>query len=122
MSLNAERKTSAQLVEIITGLNTISRENGSSLWRDVAERLASGRRRYSAVDLGKIERMCADGDHVVVAGSVLGGGKLEKKVTISALKFSKQAEGKISESGSKIMTLLECASENPKGTGIRVIR
>lgn len=122
MSLSTERKTSDPLKEIISGLNTASRESGGKLWRDIAERLAGGRRRYSSVDLGKIERLCSDGDHVVVAGTVLGGGNLGKKVTVTALRVSKLAEEKIKQSGSSVKTLLEAANENPKGTGIRVIR
>ena len=122
MSIDVSRKASDPLRNTIAALNTISRENNGKLWRDVAERLSGGRRRYASVDLGKIQRFSSEGDHVVVVGTVLGGGGLSKKVTISALWISKQAEAKLAESGSTFKTLLEAASENPKGTGIKVIR
>ncbi len=122
MAVDISRKTSPVLKETIVQLKDVSRKSESVFWRDIAERLTRGRRRYASVDLGKIERLCAEGDIVVVPGSVLGGGKIEKKITISALKFSSSAIAKIATAGGKSRSLTDLAEENPKGLNIKIIR
>ena len=74
MSLQTARKTSPAMRGTIEKLITISRENNSVFWRDIAERLNAGSRRYSSINVGKISRLASDGETVVVAGSVLGSG------------------------------------------------
>ncbi len=122
MSLNAENKTSEPLRNIISGLLEVSRNSNAPFWRDIAERLVAGRRRYASVDVGKIERLVSDGDTVVVPGSVLAGGYLQKKVTISAFRASPAAIKKIELGGGSFKGLNELAKENPKGTNIKIIR
>ncbi|WP_201796916.1 50S ribosomal protein L18e [Thermoplasma sp. Kam2015] len=122
MSLDASRKTSKALTSEIEVLSTISRENGSEIWRDIAQRLASGRRRYASVNLYKIDRYAKDGDVIVVPGTVLGVGKISKKVTIGAYKFSRSAIEKLSNSGCAFMNISELAKDNPKGTNVKIMR
>ena len=122
MSITVERKTSSEVRETIMKLAQVSRESNSVFWRDIAERISGGRRRYASVDLGKIERLCAEGDTVVVPGTVLGGGEIEKKITISAIRASTSAIEKIGKSGSTFKKLSDLAIENPKGTNIKIIR
>ncbi|MCL4330522.1 MAG: 50S ribosomal protein L18e [Candidatus Thermoplasmatota archaeon] len=122
MSVSAERKTSGPLKSIISGLLEVSRNSEAPFWRDIAERLVAGRRRYASVDVGKIERLVSDGDTVVVPGSVLAGGYLQKKVTISAFRASPAAIKKIELGGGSFKGLNELARENPKGTNIKIIR
>ncbi len=122
MPIDVSRKTSPVLSNTIIQLNELSRKNQSTFWRDIAERLSAGRRRYASVDLGKIERLCNEGDTVVVPGAVLGGGNLQKKITVSALRFSSSAVDKIASVGGKHTSLVQMAEENPKGTNIKIIR
>ncbi len=122
MPIDVSRKTSPVLSNTIIQLNELSRKNQSTFWRDIAERLSAGRRRYASVDLGKIERLCNEGDTVVVPGAVLGGGNLRKKITVSALRFSSSAVDKIASVGGKHTSLVQMAEENPKGTNIKIIR
>ncbi|MCL4342554.1 MAG: 50S ribosomal protein L18e [Candidatus Thermoplasmatota archaeon] len=122
MPIDVSRKTSPVLSNTIIQLNELSRKNQSTFWRDIAEKLSAGRRRYASVDLGKIERLCNEGDTVVVPGAVLGGGNLQKKITVSALKFSSSAVDKIANVGGKHTSLVQLAEENPKGTNIKIIR
>lgn len=122
MSLNVDRKSNAKLKNTIMKLNTISRENGGALWRDIAERLSGGERRYSSVNVGKLSSLAADGETIVVAGSVLGSGYVDRKITVSALRVSTKAREKIEKSGGSVKTLEELAEENPKGTNIRIMR
>jgi large subunit ribosomal protein L18e len=122
MSIRSNRKTSDSLKLTISGLLEISRKENSAFWRDIAERISVGRRRYASVDVGKIERLCSDGDTVVVAGSVLAGGYFQKKITVSALRASEAAKEKIKIGGGTFKPLEELAKENPKGTNLKIIR
>ncbi|MCL5679015.1 MAG: 50S ribosomal protein L18e [Candidatus Thermoplasmatota archaeon] len=106
----------------IEKLITISRENNSVFWRDIAERLNAGSRRYSSINVGKISRLATEGETVVVAGSVLGSGFVDKKVTVSALAISENARKKLEENGSTFKSLEELAAENPKGSNLRILR
>lgn len=122
MSLKANRKTNHLVQEVVEGLIEVSRESGSSLWRDIARKITGGDRRYASVNVGKISRLSSDGDVVVVAGSLLGSGYIDKKVTVSALRISEKARQKLSEAGGVYKPLVEMAKENPKGTNVRVMR
>lgn len=122
MSLKANTKTNPLLKEVVNGLIEVSRESGSSIWRDIAKKITGGDRRYASVNVGKISRMSSDGDVVVIAGSLLGSGYIDKKVTVSALRVSEKARKKLDEAGGSYKTLLEMAKENPKGTNVRIMR
>lgn len=122
MSLQTTRKSSPTMKETIEKLISISRDNQSIFWRDIAERLIGGRRRYSAVNIGKINRLTSSGETVVVAGSVLGSGFIDKKITISALAITDNARKKLEENGSSFKSLEELATENPKGSNLKILR
>ncbi|MCY0851264.1 50S ribosomal protein L18e [Thermoplasma acidophilum] len=122
MSLDVSNKVSRALTQEIETLANISRESGSKLWRDIAERLASRRRGYASVNLSKIDKYAKDGDIIVVPGYVLGVGKISKKVTVGAYKFSKTAMEKLSNSGCAFMNISEIAKDNPKGTNVKIMR
>ncbi len=79
------------------------------------------RRNYSAVNLAKLDRLTSEGDVAVVPGAVLGTGRLTKKITVAGFKASASARRKIEEAGGRYVSLEELASENPKGTGIKII-
>lgn len=122
MSLKLSRKTNPALRDLISRLMEVSRENDSPIWRDLAERLSGGDRRYASINIGKVSRLTSEGDVVVVPGSLLGSGYIDKKVTVSALKASDKAMKKLSEAGGSYKSLLEMAEENPKGTNIKILR
>ncbi|EQD37772.1 50S ribosomal protein L18e [mine drainage metagenome] len=122
MSLNSKLKSSSEIADTIDTLVKVSRENSSVIWRDVAERLAGGNRRYASINIGKINKLSKDGDVVIVPGSVLGTGVINKKVTLSALRISKSAMAKVQKSGSSFKTLKELAMESPKIKDPRIMR
>lgn len=122
MSKNLSTKENPELKDTVTQLLEISRENNSAFWRDIAKRLMKPKSSYSRTNVGKIENSASDGDTVVVAGYILGSGYMKRKVTVSAIKASPQAMKKISEGGSKFVSLVELAKENPKGTNLRILR
>lgn len=115
------KKTNSQLIKLIEDLKTKSRDEGVSIWRDIARRLEKPTRNYAEVNLSQINLHTGDGETVIVPGKVLGSGTLNHTVKIAALGFSTSAKEKISEKGEylSIKCLME---ENPRGSGIRIIR
>ncbi len=122
MSITTEKKKSTKIANSISDLLVISRENQSIIWRDIAERLVNGRRRYASINVDKINALANDGDIIVVPGYVLGTGNIDKKVTVGALHFSKEASEKLAKSGSSAMGIVELAKNNPKGTNVKILR
>ncbi len=121
MSIKSNNKESTVLKETVDELLKVSRESSSVFWRDVAKRINSRRKSYANVNVGKIDKIARDGDIIVVPGSLLGSGYFERKVTIAALRASRGAIQKLSESGAEFKSLVDVAHENPKGTGIRIV-
>jgi large subunit ribosomal protein L18e len=116
------RKTNPNLVSIIDGLLEISAKNDARIWREIAEILSKPRRQQAEVNVSKIERNLKDGEVAVVPGKVLGTGRIERALKVAALAFSESAKRKIEEAGGECLTLLQLASENPKGSGLRILK
>ncbi len=87
----------------------------------LADELSRSRRRKVEVNIAKINRICKEGEVVVVPGKVLGYGVLKKPVTIYAWSFSAQAKEKIKNAGGNILTIHELIEKNPIGSGVRII-
>lgn len=102
-------------------LKKTARRNNAPVWEAVAEHLLKPTRRRVEVNLSKINRYAEEGEMVIVPGKVLGGGLLEKKVSIAAFSFSESALEKIKASGSRALTLAQAIRENPKGRNTRII-
>ena len=122
MSINADEKTSLEISETIETLLRVSRESNFKLWRDIARRLSGGSRRYATINVGKLSSLSKEGEILIVPGSVLGEGKLDKKVVIAGLRATRSALEKITASGSTFKSLKDLASENPKPANARIMR
>jgi large subunit ribosomal protein L18e len=114
-------KTNPRLQSLIAELKAVSRESGSGVWQDVADRLEKPRRTHAEVNLGRIERYAQEDETVVVPGKVLGSGVLQKNVTVAAVDFSTTAQKKIEQVGDTV-GLEQLVEQNPEGSNVRVIR
>ena len=114
-------KTNPRLQNLIAELKSVSRDNGATVWQDVADRLEKPRRTHAEVNLGTIERYAQEDETVVVPGKVLGSGVLEKNVTVAAVDFSGTARTKIEQAGEAV-SLEQVMENNPEGSDVRVIR
>ncbi|HIP66631.1 MAG TPA: 50S ribosomal protein L18e [Candidatus Nanopusillus sp.] len=113
--------TNVHLRKLIRFLERASNENEARIWRYVAELLSKPTRQKIEVNLGKIDRYTKEGDIIVVPGKVLGVGKLTKRVTIAAWKFSENASLKARRSGANVITIEELVKSNPTGSNIKII-
>ena len=83
-------------------------------WKDQTEDTAE-------VNISNINRHSSPDETILVPGKILGSGKLDHKVNVVALGFSKKAEEKIGAAGGKCLNITEILDENPKGNKIRII-
>lgn len=115
-------KTNQRLIRLIDDLKAASRQNGVGLWRDIARRLEKPSRNYAAVNLSKINRHTGSNDVILIPGKVLASGELDHSVTVAALGFSSQAASKILAAGGKCLEIEKLIQEQPKGTGVKILR
>jgi len=113
--------TNVYLRRLINSLEKVGRENNANIWIYVAELLSRPTRNRVEVNLGKINRLCKEGDMVVVPGKVLGYGRLDKKLTIAAWRFSENALRKIEQVGAEAIGIEELVRRNPKGSNVKII-
>ncbi len=102
-------------------LRKASVENKVNVWSALAELIERPRRVKKAVNVGKLERYCNDGDVVIVPVKLLGGGNLTKKITVAAVSFSPLAKEKIEKAGGKCLSIEEIIKINPEGKGIKIM-
>ncbi|HIE22874.1 MAG TPA: 50S ribosomal protein L18e [Candidatus Korarchaeota archaeon] len=113
--------TNPSVIRLINLLEKNARINEAKIWRRVAEIIRRPRRRRVAVNIWKIGKYAQGASAIVVPGVVLGYGKLDKPVTVAALKLSPKAREKIIEAGGRVISIEDLIRENPKGSGIRII-
>ncbi len=114
------QKTNIQLEALIQELKKVSSKENVNIWKAIALDLQKPTRQRGVVNLSKISLTANDNETIVVPGKVLATGELNRKVTVAAFKFSKEAEKKISKSG-KAITIMELLKENPKGKNTRIM-
>ncbi len=112
--------TNLNLRSLNSDLDDLSRKENVKIWRRISKDLSRSTRIRRGVNLTRINRYCKDNDIIVVPGKVLGGGELDKKVTVAAWNFSDKARESINKKG-KAMTIRQLMKENPKGKKVRII-
>jgi len=93
----------------------------SKLADRIASELSKPTRSMREVNLSRINRFTKENEFIVVPGKVLGGGELDHKVVISAMKFSGSALAKLEQSGSKIIPISEMVKGNAEGKKVRIL-
>ena len=115
------KSTNPELLSIVRLLRKKSIETGAGIWRDVAERLATSRRRRVAVNLSRLNLYTRAKETVIVPGKVLGAGRLDHPINVAAFTFSEQAKAKILKTKGKCLAIQELLKKNPKGTNVKIM-
>ena len=108
------RITDVELLQIIKLLKKKTQESGVPLWRSLAKKLEMSNKRRIHANISHINRHSKPNDIVVIPGKVLGSGKLDHPVNVSAFRFSKVAKQKVEDSGGRCISFSTLLSENPK--------
>ena len=116
-----KHKTNPALVQTVRRLKKASWDHEAPVWRAVAKRLEKPSRVWHEVNVGEIARNVEEGATIVVAGKVLGGGLIDKSVTVAAWTFSQSAREKIEAAGGTCQSLLEAVEAKPDGGNVRMV-
>ncbi|WP_297981006.1 50S ribosomal protein L18e [uncultured Methanobrevibacter sp.] len=115
------KKTNPNLIALIKNLRKQSYDEGVAIWKDVAIKLEKPCRNQAEVSLSHINKNTEEGEAVVIPGKVLSDGKLDHKVTVAALGFSKNAIAKLEKAGCEAVSIAELAESNPKGSNVKIM-
>jgi len=115
------RATNPELTALIRSLRKKSRENQVEIWRYIADRLLSSRRRSVAVNVSRLNRHTKEGETVAVPGKVLGAGTVDHSINVAAFAFSDQAQSKILKAKGKCLSIRVLMEKNPKGANVKVV-
>ena len=107
--------------ELVVFLEKSARKNDAPIWKAVARRISSPRRRRAEVNVGKIARIAKKGSTILVAGKVLGAGEIGIKVDVASLSAARGAREKLAKAGGRLMSLEELVAANPKGSGVVIV-
>jgi large subunit ribosomal protein L18e len=91
------------------------------IWKRLENELASPRSNKSEINISKLARVTKEGETIVVPGKVIGSGRIDHKLTICAFSMSQKAARKLTDSGGKIVTMVDLTESYPEGKGVRLI-
>ncbi len=116
ISKRIPRKTDSYISE------TSIAANKSKAWQTVAQLVSGARKKYSSVNLDRLNSEAEEGETVVVVGKILGNGDLTKKLKVCALYFSESAKHKIKQAKGEAVNLLDEINKNNSAKGVKLIR
>jgi len=103
-------------------VDTIFAAKNNEKWRAAAQIISGSRRKYSAVNLKRLEYEASDEDIIAVPGKVLGSGNIKKKLKICALYFSASALHKIKQANGDAILLIDEIKKNPNAEKVKLLR
>ena len=112
ISKRQKRKTNPELVETIE----LAKKNNLL---DLAKRLSGPTRLQSKVNLEDLNKLKEN--KIIVAGKVLGNGQIERKISVSALGFSKSAMEKLKKKACETKTIKQEIEKNKKLEGVKIL-
>jgi len=102
-------------------LKKLSIEKKAPFWKRIALELEKPSRNKRVVNLWKLQKVCKADETIIVPGKVLGDGLINKKLTVVALSFSKDAKQKLSAAGVNALSIQDLMKKNPEAKGVRII-
>ncbi|MBI3859930.1 MAG: 50S ribosomal protein L18e [Thaumarchaeota archaeon] len=91
------------------------------IWAEASRMLSRPGLTKVEINVGRLSRIAAPGEALLVPGKVLGGGIIDNKVVVGAFLFSGAAKAKISAAGGSAVTLEQLLKKFPKGSGVRLV-
>jgi large subunit ribosomal protein L18e len=86
---------------------------------DLGKKLSGPTKLQKRINLNQLNQL--DESKIIVTGKVLGQGDIKKKISISALGFSKQAEEKLKKAGCEIKTIIKDLENLKDLKGVKII-
>jgi large subunit ribosomal protein L18e len=114
-------KGSPELLRAIRELRAAARAHRAPVWESVADGLERARHPSRPVSVGRLDRVAAAEETVVVPGKVLADGSLSKRLTVAAYAYSAEARAKIHAAGGTAISLHDLLKAKPDGAGVRLV-
>ncbi len=121
MKMKRTGPTNPELQQLIRKLRMLGSEQNAPIWKRLASDLERPTRNRRIVNLGRIAKHVKENEHIVVPGKVLANGDIDKSITISAFRFSREAKEKLENAKAVCMTITEAMVKNPKGKNLKII-
>ncbi|KXA91469.1 50S ribosomal protein L18e [candidate division MSBL1 archaeon SCGC-AAA259A05] len=106
------------LRRLIRRLRKKNKESEGDIWGELADRLNRSNRSRAEVNIGQLNRYTGKGDSVVVPGKVLGSGRLDHPLSVTAFNFSNQAKKRIEVAEGETLSIEGLLDRNPEGENI----
>ena len=99
--------------QLIQDLKDKSLKEKQQVWKAIAEKLSKPSRQRAAINVSKINSLSKKFPEktFIIAGKVLGNGKIGQKASVIALSYSKSAKKAIEESKGSAELLKEIAAK-----------
>jgi large subunit ribosomal protein L18e len=114
-------KENSELVRLVVELRRAARAHQAPIWSTLADRLERPRHQVTPLNVGHLDRLTEANDTIAVAGKLLAGGALSKRLTVGAFSFSGEARTKIHAAGGTAISLLDLLRAKPDGAGVRLL-
>jgi large subunit ribosomal protein L18e len=117
----AFREKNPELHRIVVELRRTARAHAAPIWGSVADRLERSRHPSTPMNVGRLERIAAAEETIVVPGKLLADGPLSKPLTVAALSYSTEARAKVRAAGGTALSISELLRAKPDGAGVRLL-
>jgi len=94
-TIKKTQTTDKNLFDLIQNLRKLSNKTGVSLYRAVAFELSRSASQRCKVNVSKLNKLCKNKDTIIIPGTVLGDGLIEKSLTVIGFKATFGAIEKI---------------------------
>lgn len=111
----------SEKIALIRLLRKKSSQNKANIWRRVATLLEKPKRKSIRVNLSRVNRYSNENDKILIPGKVLSSGLIAHPVTVASFAFSQKAKEKIERVGGRCLRIDELITQNPKGTGVKIL-
>ncbi len=109
MKTNIEKKN---VMEWLTAFDSAARgQSYAQLYKRLHSMLNVPSRKRRAVSIFRLNSLTNDGDIVIIPRKLVSSGKLDHKVTVTALEYSAGALKALKESGSKALPLKDMMAQ-----------
>jgi large subunit ribosomal protein L18e len=107
--------------KLVVSFQKQGKASKARVWDRIAELLLKASRKKEGINLVRLSKHIADGDHVVVPVKVLSLGSFTKKATIYALSYSGAAKAKIEKAGGKALPMDAVLSAKVAPAKVKII-
>lgn len=113
--------TNLVVIQMAKTLRGASKKNNAPIWKRLADLALKSAQSRRVINLGQLDKFISDNDVVIVPGKVLGTGSLTHKITLCSFSISTSGARKVTQSGGKILDLLQLIKSNPTGKDVKII-